>query len=140
VTDEDRDFVALFLDLDIEMANALAGLGQSDAALERLDALIRRFEACDHPLVHGSLHEARARIAWNAGRVVEYRLSLAVAERWFRPTGTAALVASVERLARLESAVGEARMDPGGDTPVTSEATRVETATQAMGEGGDEIS
>jgi hypothetical protein len=104
ITDDDREFVALFLDLDIEMANSLAGIGEADAGLARIDRLLERFDACDHPLVKGSLHEARARIAWNAGRVAEYVHSLAVVERWFRPTGTSGLIAKIERLAALQTA------------------------------------
>jgi hypothetical protein len=104
ITDEDREFVALFLDLDLEMAHALAGTGEVDAALGHIDHLLERFDDCDHPLVKGCLHEARARIAWNASRVAEYVHSLALVERWFRPTGTSGLIAKIERLAALQTA------------------------------------
>jgi serine/threonine-protein kinase len=103
IDDDDREFVTLFLNLDIEMALADAGLGQSDAALARIDKLVERFRDCDHPLVHGPLHEARARICWAAGRVPEYVHSLSIVDRWYRGTGTPALVAKVERLAALQA-------------------------------------
>ncbi len=114
VADEDREFVA-FLDVDIEMANALAGTGEVDAALTRLDSLLARFHACDHPIVMGTLHEARARIAWKAGRIDEYARSLTAVDRWFRPTGTAALIAKIERLAELQSARSGPRLPPSDD-------------------------
>jgi hypothetical protein len=50
------------------------------------------------------LHECRARIAWEAGRVEDYQRSLAEVERWFRPTGTPALIAKFDRLAALQHA------------------------------------
>ena len=90
IADEDREFVALFLDLDIEMANCARGdrRGRRRPGAAST-ACSQRFDACDHPMVKGTLHEARARIAWKAGRVAEYVHSLAAVERWFRPTGTA---------------------------------------------------
>jgi hypothetical protein len=104
ITDDDREFVTLFLDLDLEMAHAQAGLGEVDPALARIDRLLQRFAECDHPLLQGSLHEARARIAWKAGRVPEYVHGLAMVDHWFRPTGTPALIAKCERLASLREA------------------------------------
>jgi hypothetical protein len=110
VTDADREYVALFLGLDIEMAIAEAGLGDAPGGLARIDGLLDRFRASDHPLVQGFLHEARARIAWMAGRTDEYDVSLAVVERWFGPTGTPALVARWERLAELKGPVASRRL------------------------------
>jgi hypothetical protein len=49
------------------------------------------------------LHEARAYVCWEAKRVAEYEHSLAQVERWFRPTGTPALIAKCERLAALSN-------------------------------------
>jgi hypothetical protein len=107
VTDADREHVALFLPVDIQMAVAEAGLGHVDVGLAQIDALLARFRESDHPLVQGLLHEARARIAWMAGLTEEYSLSLTIVEHWFRRTGTPALIAKCERL-------GELRMGPGG--------------------------
>ena len=112
VTDADREYVGLFLVLDIQMAIAEAGLGDVKAGLARIDGLLDRFRGSDHPLVQGLLHEARARIAWMAGRVEEYDTSLAVVERWFRPTGTPALIAKWERLAELRGPVASRRAAP----------------------------
>jgi hypothetical protein len=47
------------------------------------------------------LHETRAYVCWEAKRIPEYEDSLAAVERWFRPTGTPALIAKFERLAAL---------------------------------------
>ena len=103
ITDADREYVTLFLSVDLEMAAAEAGLGEVDASLSRIDALLHRFRDSDHPLLMGSLHEARAQVAWKVGRVEEYKLSLALVERFFRSTGTPALIAKCERLAELRS-------------------------------------
>jgi tRNA A-37 threonylcarbamoyl transferase component Bud32/tetratricopeptide (TPR) repeat protein len=127
ITDADREYVTLFLDLDIEMANAQAGLGAVDEALSRLDGLLRRFDDCDHPLLHGCLHETRARIAWKSGRVAEYVHGLAMVNRWFRATGTPALIARCERLAALRDARA-----PRASRPPASELAGQDTMTESM--------
>jgi hypothetical protein len=124
VTDADRDYVTLFLPIDIEMAVAEAGLGQVDAGLSRIDALLRRFHGSDHPLVQGFLHEARARIAWTAGLTDEYLLSLTIVEHWFRRTGTPALIAKCERLAELRAGPSGAH-DPQVGSHVSSKSHAV---------------
>jgi hypothetical protein len=101
LTDADREYVTLFLVVDIERAWCEATAGRPDAAIAQLDALLQRFEGSDHPLVQGLLHEARALIAHGAGRELEMRRSAAEVERWLRPTGNPALIAKCERLARL---------------------------------------
>jgi hypothetical protein len=119
VTEEDREYVAIFLDVDLEMAIAQSGLGETAPALARIDGLLERFRQSNHPLVQGCLHEARARIALSAGRVDEYKHSLALADHWFRGTGTPALIARCERLAALHgepatpAASGPTIPDPG---------------------------
>jgi len=105
ITDADRDLVALFLPIDIHYAGAEAGLGNVDAALARLDGLIARFKDCDHPLLHGMLHEQRAYICWDAQRIPEYHHSLAQADQRYRSTGNPALIAKAERLASMRSTV-----------------------------------
>ena len=101
VTDADREYVALFLVPDIELAIAEAGLGNAADGLARIDRLLERFADCDHPLVHGLLNEARARISWGAGNIEEYERCRAEVERLFRPTNTPALIAKCEALAQL---------------------------------------
>jgi hypothetical protein len=118
ITDEDRQYVTLFLDLDIEMAIADASLGDFDPAFARIDRLLERFADSDHPIVQGSLHEARARIAWKAGRVPEYLHGLSMVDRWYRPTGTPALLARCERLAGLR----DARSGPRASIPVPDDS------------------
>jgi len=103
MSDDDREYVSMFLFVDIAHAEATAALGDTRAAFERLDALLERFRMVDHPLVHGPLHEARAKIAWRAGMVDEYRKSAAQVEGWFRPTGTPSLIAKCDRLNGLGS-------------------------------------
>lgn len=97
------EFVLLFLALDLEMALAEAGVGLVEAGLGRVDSLLKRFARCEHPLLQGLLHECRARIAWHAGKIADYQHSLSEVERWFRPTGTPALIAKYDRLAGLAS-------------------------------------
>ncbi len=123
ITDDDREFVSLFLPVDIQMAVAEAGLGDVEAGLARIDGLLERFRDSQHPLVQGFLHEARAKIAWMAGRADEYSLSLSLVDHWFRRTGTPALIAKCERLAELRSGPASAhRPRAGSDASSTSHA------------------
>jgi hypothetical protein len=123
ITDADRDYVSLFLPIDIQMAVAEGGLGHIDAGLSRIDAMLDRFRSCDNPLVQGFLHEARARIAWMGGLTEEYSLSLTIVDHWFRPTGTPALIAKCERLAELRTGpVGANGAQPGTVTLSKSHA------------------
>jgi hypothetical protein len=131
VTDADRDYPSVFLNLDIQNAIATAALSGPAAGYEIIDGLLRRFERCDHPLVKGFLHEARARIAWSAGQREAYERSLADAQTLFRGTGTPILIARGEELGRLQMTATAARvsMRPGAavDSPtVSAEVTKGE--------------
>jgi hypothetical protein len=119
MTDDDLEYVAMFLLVEIELAVADAALGETGLALARIDRLLARFENTDHPLALGLLHEARARIAWAAGRTDEYKQGLAHVEHWFRYSGTPALVAKCERLAELDSGTTGTRRAQGGLLPPT---------------------
>jgi hypothetical protein len=133
LTEEDRDYTMLFLDADLEMAIAQAGLGQFEQAFARIDGLLARFRESDNPMVVGGLHEARARVAFMAGRIDEYKHSLAMTEHWFRGTGTPALIRKCDRLAALAES-GAARVaatgaDPGSADGTTAEAGRTDSTT-----------
>jgi hypothetical protein len=49
----------------------------------------------------GLLHECRAQAAHRLGRTLEYQASAELCNRWFRGTGTPALIAKSERLLAL---------------------------------------
>jgi len=112
MTDADREYVGLFLQVEIQAALADAGLGDVDAAMARLDALLARFEDSQHPLTLGMLHEARAQIAHRVGRKRDYHFSMVQVDRWFRATGTPTLIAKLERLADLHRSPDTARQRP----------------------------
>jgi hypothetical protein len=99
--DREREYVSHFLGLDIQLAIADAGLGEFDEGLSRIDGLLQRFADCDHPLAHGLLHDARARIAFASGKLEEYEASVVQVERWFVSTGTPILIAKHKRLVEL---------------------------------------
>ncbi|MDB4986064.1 MAG: transcriptional regulator, putative ATPase, winged helix family [Myxococcaceae bacterium] len=102
MTEDDREYVSLFLQVDLQAALAEAGLGEVDTAMQRLDALIERYLPSEHSLALGLLHEARAQIAFKAGRKREYVLSLGETNRYFRRTGTPMLLAKCEALGELQ--------------------------------------
>jgi len=104
LSDAHRDYVTLFLMLDLQAAVADAGLKNYAQALSRIDGLITRFAACDHPLLQGSLHDVRARVCWAAGDVPGYQRSLSLVNFHFQSTGTPALIAKCEQLAQVARA------------------------------------
>ncbi|MDB4974247.1 MAG: Serine/threonine protein kinase [Myxococcaceae bacterium] len=114
MTDADREYVGLFLEIDIQAAIADAGLGHTDLALARIEGLIERFRDSNHPLALGLLYEARARIAYPLGRKRAYQHSLTQVEHHFRDTGTPALIAKFERLAELSRPQDTSRERPVG--------------------------
>jgi tetratricopeptide (TPR) repeat protein len=99
---EDRPFVALFLNLEVELAVAEAGIGDFDAARRRLDDLLVYHGSSDNPLTRGRLHEAYARAAASAKEWNTYRHHLAETRSWYRGTGTPALIARVAMIEALE--------------------------------------
>ena len=101
MSEDDREYVMLFLHVDLQTALADAGLGEVTAAFGRLDALLARFAPSGHPLALGLLHECRARVAHAAGREHEYEESTEQCAHWFRGTGTPTLIAKAERLEAL---------------------------------------
>jgi hypothetical protein len=126
VDDADREYVLLFLDLDMQLAHALAAQGKHEQALAQLDALLARFAPSGHPLALGLLHEARGRICHAAGARDGYLQSAREAERWLRPTNMPLLIAKCERLWELS---GRHDDQPAYDPydPASGELTQVDT-------------
>jgi tetratricopeptide (TPR) repeat protein len=85
------------------LALAEAALGEDAVAARRLDEAIARATDPAHtypsPLLIGSLHEARARVALAAGDSLAYHQHLAETEHQFRGTRNPVLIARAERLA-----------------------------------------
>jgi hypothetical protein len=112
MTDADRQYVGLFLDVELQLAIAEAGLDQFEQAVARLDRLLALHQPSQHPLALGLLHEARARVSYRAGKKREYHFHMTEMEKWFRPTGTPALIAKCERVAELEHPQETSRQRP----------------------------
>jgi len=104
LSDAHREYVALFLMLDTQLAVAHAGLKDYESALARIDMMIKRFAGCDHPLLQGSLFETRAQICWAAGDAEGYEYSRGLMEYYFLLTQTPALIARCEQLAQRSRA------------------------------------
>lgn len=114
ITEADRDYSVLFVPVDIQVAHADAGLGQTEAALSRLDNLLERFGRHQNPLLQGMLHEARAHICWHAKRMTDYQHSFDAMQFWYLSTGNAALIAKCERLASLDATLLRSPSRGGG--------------------------
>ncbi len=102
IDENDRKFVVMCIWLYIELAMAEASLGNSEHAAELLEERLGSGEAGDNPLVCGSLHHARARVALLAADRDAFATHRAETERWFTQTRTPALIARSEQLSALE--------------------------------------
>ena len=97
---EDRPFVALFLNIEIELVASELHCGDLEAAIKRVEDLLAYHQNSDNPLTRGRLHEIAARVSAAAQDWPSYRHHLEETRTWYRSTSTAALVA---RLAALEA-------------------------------------
>jgi hypothetical protein len=100
LTAEDLEYVVLNLIVQLELALAEAGLGNTLLAGQQLDALIARHTDVRGPLTLGALHEARAKVALRAGELELCRVHLLKMTGYYRPTGIATLRELVEKLER----------------------------------------
>jgi hypothetical protein len=102
LTAADRPFVTLFLDVELELAGAEAALGDVAKGQARMLEISNYHAASDNPLTRGRIHEAYVRISARAGDWTTFREHLDAMRGWYNRTGTAALIARVERLRALD--------------------------------------
>ena len=135
VRPEDRRFVRMFLMLEVQHALALAGLGRTLDAANRLQELITEHEPFRGPLTLGLLHEARARVALLHRDKDTFAHDLAQVERWYRPTCVSSLIAHIELLARQ----GEEVFDlPRMHGSVSMTPSSLSTARSALSQCSDD--
>jgi serine/threonine-protein kinase len=104
--EDDREFVAMFLTAEMELAVARAGLGDAVGAHEQLNQLLAFHSASDNPLTRGRIHEACARVAVLLDDRAAFKHHLVETRTWFRTTGSPTLIARAEMLsayARISS-------------------------------------
>jgi Protein kinase domain/AAA ATPase domain len=109
-SEADREWVSLFLEIDLQAAIADAALGDVDRAVERLERLRARFEPSGHPLALGRLHETLARISFRAGRRGAFHHHKRQMDLYLRPTDNPCLIALCESVAELERALDTSRV------------------------------
>jgi Protein kinase domain/AAA ATPase domain len=96
----DLAFHSTNLNLQIEHALSLSGVGRNEEAAQALDALLAETEHDAGPLSLGALHEGRARVAIAVRDVATARRHQAYMERAYRGTQIPTLVARCETFAR----------------------------------------
>jgi hypothetical protein len=94
----ERPFVALLLQVQIQHAHSLAGLGDLAGANRELDAALTEHGGGQCPVTLGLLHQARARVALKALDEAGFESHRAAMDRWLRPTRNPHLVAACEQL------------------------------------------
>ena len=108
---DDRSFVILNLQIEIELALADAGLGALREADERLCALLEA-HAQRGPLIIGALHRARVRVAMSSRDFEAAERQLAAMEACYRPTRIPSLlISTVELRAELRRAASHRAAD-----------------------------
>lgn len=126
-SDEDRQFVALFLGAELELAVAEAGEGDATAACDRLDALLARHAQGNNPLTRGRIHDAYCRVAAIAGHWQLFHHHLAATKAYYRATESTTLAARAELLASL---VRPSQNPPGPDSIRAPDASEGRTRTE----------
>jgi hypothetical protein len=102
LTAADRPFVTLFLNIELELACAEAGLGAIPQAKARMQELNSYHAKSENPLTRGRIHEGFVRIYACAGDWPAFREHLDTMRSWYNRTGAASLIARVERLRGLD--------------------------------------
>ncbi|HEY5921392.1 MAG TPA: AAA family ATPase, partial [Kofleriaceae bacterium] len=97
------------------LALAEAARGEVDAAARRLDAALAEAKPRSSPLLSGTLHEARARVALACDDWPAYHLHRAETEQHYRATRNPVLIAHAERLAQLATRAAAQVPAAGGD-------------------------
>jgi tetratricopeptide (TPR) repeat protein len=113
-----------------------AAQGRPDAAVKRLDQLIKDAEVIDNPFILGAAHEARSLVAAELGDDGAARYHATLVEACFVPTRNPVLVARYERLLRKIGAgpkpddIGDAQAEAA--TAVFHPATITDTVGAAL--------
>jgi hypothetical protein len=102
LTAADRPFVTLFLNIELELAAADAGLGAIAKAQVRMHEINNYHANSDNPLTRGRIHEAYVRVCARAEDWPGFREHLDAMRGWYNRSGTASLIARVERLRALD--------------------------------------
>lgn len=132
----DLEFVAMSLNVQVELALAEAGLGNTALAAERLDSLLRTLGPLEGPLTLSSLHEARAQVALLQCDQPGFMHHLACLDHWARRTSDRALITHAERLC---DRAHPGAFNPGDAAQQSQERERVHdlTVMHRLRHGGD---
>ncbi len=97
----DAPYAAMRIYVETALVNALAALGQGDAARKLIAELLQRYAPSGNPLVLGTVHEAAAEIALAAGDRKTFLVHLKEVEAHFTKLGNPALIARFQRLSDI---------------------------------------
>jgi hypothetical protein len=131
----DLEFCATNLNVAIEHARALSGLGQHAEAAGRLDALIAEHAPQEGPITLGALHEARAYVASVAGDEAAVQHHVQAMERWYRATNVSSLLRRCDKVrSQLHGSCAEREESAGEDTGFLSILHRIRLGGGVHGE------
>lgn len=105
-TPTDLAFFMMTFGTQLELALALADLGQHRESAEQLEDMLAGHAVHDNPLLHGLTHLARAQVALQAEHSRLCSQHLGQAYMWFERSGNPALIAQVRQLAEEARAAG----------------------------------
>lgn len=130
----ERAVLSLNVRLEVQLALAKAGLGETEFAAGLIDDLLAKHAGTKGPLTLGTLHAARARIAWMQGDTAELTRHREQMERWFRSTANPALIAQCERMPGFARQPSELPMAKA-TTPSVSPSSSLSSETATLLDG-----
>lgn len=139
LAESDLDYVVMTLQIQLELAEAEAGLGDFAAAHTQLDALFQRVERFENPLTLAALHEVRCRVALRAGDFSRAREALAALALHVRALQIPSLHQLVATRAReLDRAEQPSHAAPGATARLLDDAShQVTHARLLLGSASD---
>ncbi|MDB4985700.1 MAG: hypothetical protein JWN04_878, partial [Myxococcaceae bacterium] len=100
LTEDDLSYVVMYLNIQLELSLAEAGMGHFGVAKNQLDRLLARHAPDGSHVTLGLLHEARVRVAVRAREFPEAREHLSKMESHYRSTDVATLIELIAPLER----------------------------------------
>jgi tetratricopeptide (TPR) repeat protein len=143
LSEADKEVVAHYSSLSVELAHAYSGLGEHDKAVAIIEAMIERYARSEHPLLMGNLYATATSVAVVAGEVPRALDYLMQMEQAFRPTGNPALIGRWEHMRRevrrlLKDRAPEAVAALGGIESTADDAGESAVALLSQCNGADQ--
>ncbi len=128
VSEDNRAFSLCYLEAQLQLAVAEAGLGQTSSAVARLDGLVDRARKAQHPLMWSAVHAIRAEMAIRNRSAADFAENFDALWELARATGNQAILGRASRL--RQDAVQAGLMAQSASWGSGAEATETQAKTK----------